>query len=91
MAVLVQRMVPAPASGVAFTADPITGDREVVRVSAIKGLGERLVSMAADADEREVRADWATPLRISEQALSDEHVREVEAGASSVNPTSRPR
>jgi pyruvate,water dikinase len=51
MAVLVQQMVPASASGVAFTADPVTGDRGVVRVNAIKGLGERLVSMTADADE----------------------------------------
>ncbi len=77
MAVLVQQMVPASASGVAFTADPVTGDRDVVRVSAIKGLGERLVSMAADADEWEVRADRATPLRAPEQAISDEQVREV--------------
>ena len=77
MAVLVQQMVPASASGVAFTADPVTGFRDVVRVSAIKGPGERLVSMAADADEWEVRADRATPLRSPEQALSDEHVREV--------------
>ena len=77
MAVLVQQMVPASASGVAFTADPLTGDRDVVRVSAIKGLGERLVSMAADADEWEVRADRVTPLRAPEQALSDRNVCEV--------------
>jgi phosphohistidine swiveling domain-containing protein len=46
-------------------------------VSAIKGLGERVVSMASDADEWEVRADGATPLRSPEQALSEEQVREV--------------
>ena len=77
MAVLVQQMVPASASGVAFTADPVTGNRDVVRVSATMGLGERLVSMAADADEWEVRADRVTPMRTPEQALSEEHVREV--------------
>lgn len=77
MAVLVQQMVPAAASGVAFTADPVTGDRDVVRVSAIKGLGDRLVSMAADADEWEVRADRATLLHGPEQALNREQVREV--------------
>jgi pyruvate,water dikinase len=77
MAVLVQQMVLASASGVAFTADPVTGDRNVVRVSAIKGLGERLVSMAADADEWEVRANRATQLRAPEQALSGEQAREV--------------
>jgi len=44
IAVLVQRMVDADTSGVAFTANPLTGDREEVTISAVRGLGERLVS-----------------------------------------------
>ncbi len=43
-AVILQRMVPAEAAGVAFTADPRTGDRNVVVVEAVAGLGEGLVS-----------------------------------------------
>jgi pyruvate,water dikinase len=43
MAVLVQRLVPAQAAGVVFTANPVTGDREIL-VSAVRGLGDRLVS-----------------------------------------------
>lgn len=44
MAVLVQPMVSALAAGVAFTADPVSGERGVVVVEAIVGVGERLVS-----------------------------------------------
>jgi hypothetical protein len=51
MAVLVQVMVPAEAAGVAFTADPVTGDRGEVLVSAIRGLGERLVGGQATPEE----------------------------------------
>lgn len=44
MAVLVQRLIQADAAGVAFTANPVTGDRTEVVISAVRGLGERLVS-----------------------------------------------
>jgi pyruvate,water dikinase len=50
MAVLVQEMVDAEASGVAFSADPVNGAREIAVVSAVPGLGEALVSGAVDAD-----------------------------------------
>src|SRR5258708_378773 len=40
MAVLVQRMVMADAAGVAFTANPITGDRAETVISAVQGSGE---------------------------------------------------
>jgi len=46
LAVVVQRMVPARASGVAFSADPVTGERQVV-VEAVVGLGDRLMRGAA--------------------------------------------
>jgi pyruvate,water dikinase len=49
-AVLVQRMVDARVSGVAFSADPVTGRRAVAVVSAIPGLGTALVSGEGDAD-----------------------------------------
>ena len=45
MAVLIQRLVDADAAGVAF-ANPITGDRDQVVVSAVRGMGERLVGVA---------------------------------------------
>jgi rifampicin phosphotransferase len=55
MAVLVQRLVQPTAAGVAFSADPVTGDREAVVISAVRGLGERLVSGEAQPDEWSVR------------------------------------
>lgn len=55
MAVIVQRMVPAEASGVLFTADPVTGDRKVACIDAAAGLGEALVSGRINPDAFKVR------------------------------------
>ncbi|MEV0570551.1 rifamycin-inactivating phosphotransferase [Dactylosporangium sp. NPDC050588] len=55
MAVVVQRMVLPEASGVMFTADPVTGDRRSVCVEAVNGLGEALVSGLVNADSYTVR------------------------------------
>ena len=60
MAVLVQRLVPADAAGVAFTANPVTGERSEALVSAVQGLGERLVSGQATPDEWTVKGQEAT-------------------------------
>jgi phosphohistidine swiveling domain-containing protein len=48
--VLVQRMVTAVSSGVAFTVNPITGADEIV-INAGRGLGEALVSGQIEPDE----------------------------------------
>jgi phosphohistidine swiveling domain-containing protein len=53
-AVLVQRMIDAQCAGVAFGADPVTGRRGVVVISAVFGLGTSLVSGESDADVYEV-------------------------------------
>jgi pyruvate,water dikinase len=50
-AVIVQRMVQARAAGVAFSADPVTGRRDRVVLSAITGLGDRLVSGEEDGED----------------------------------------
>ncbi|OLD19717.1 MAG: hypothetical protein AUJ01_05415 [Acidobacteria bacterium 13_1_40CM_3_65_5] len=52
--VLVQRMVPAVTSGVAFTVNPITGADEIV-INAAPGLGEALVSGRVTPDEFRLR------------------------------------
>lgn len=49
-AVLIQRMVDASVSGVAFGADPVTGNPETAVVTSVYGLGTSLVSGACDAD-----------------------------------------
>jgi rifampicin phosphotransferase len=55
MAVVVQRMVFPQASGILFTADPITGNRKIVSVDASFGLGEALVSGLVNPDVYKVR------------------------------------
>ncbi len=49
-AVLVQQMIDADVSGVAFAADPITGSRSTIVISAVFGLGTALVGGDADCD-----------------------------------------
>jgi rifampicin phosphotransferase len=77
LAVLIQRMVPADAAGVAFTADPVTGDRNTVVVSAVRGLGDRLVSGEASPDEWVVRERNATCRRAPHHALDADTVLAV--------------
>ncbi|MGC4829292.1 rifamycin-inactivating phosphotransferase [Micromonospora arida] len=55
MAVVVQQMVFPDASGILFTADPVTGNRKVATVDASFGLGEALVSGLVNPDVFTVR------------------------------------
>jgi phosphoenolpyruvate synthase/pyruvate phosphate dikinase len=55
MAVVVQKMVLPQASGLLFTADPVSGNRKVASIEAVFGLGEALVSGLVNADRYEVR------------------------------------
>lgn len=55
LAVVVQRMVPADAAGVLFTADPVTSDRTTASIEATCGLGDDLVSGRVNADAFTVR------------------------------------
>jgi rifampicin phosphotransferase len=71
MAVLVQELVEADSAGVAFTVNPVTGDRSETVVSAVWGLGERLVSGEAQPDEWVVRDTAARCLRAPEGVLDE--------------------
>ncbi|NWK69230.1 phosphoenolpyruvate synthase [Bacillus paramycoides] len=53
--VVVQRMVFPEASGILFTADPITSNRKVLSIDASFGLGEALVSGLVSADNYKVK------------------------------------
>jgi rifampicin phosphotransferase len=77
MAVLVQVMVAAEAAGVAFTANPLTGDRDQVVITAVRGLGERLVSGQATGDQWIVRHGQASRMRATEQAITADQARQV--------------
>jgi phosphohistidine swiveling domain-containing protein len=59
-AVVVQVMVDARAAGVAFSADPVSGDRDVVVISAITGLADKLVGGEEDGDSYRIGAGGKT-------------------------------
>jgi phosphohistidine swiveling domain-containing protein len=77
MAVLVQVMVAADVAGVAFTANPVTGDRGEVVVTAVQGLGERLVAGEATGDQWVVRDGQARCTRATEQAITADQALQV--------------
>ena len=49
MSVVIQKMVRPSRAGVIFTADPLSGNRDVMVVESVAGLGEELVSGRAEA------------------------------------------
>ncbi|RYD44339.1 MAG: phosphoenolpyruvate synthase, partial [Verrucomicrobiaceae bacterium] len=49
--VLVQRMIVPRCAGVAFSADPVSGNRNAAVVSAVAGTGEKLVSGEVDGED----------------------------------------
>ncbi len=78
-AVIVQRMVAARAAGVAFSADPVSGRRDRIVISATAGLADRLVSGEVDGADYVVErpggkvlasADGAGPLTPDDVAQS---------------------
>ncbi len=77
MAVIVQQMVESVAAGVALTADPINGDRSTCVVTAVRGLGERLVSGEALGDEWSVRGEVTTARRQPEHSIDRRQAAQV--------------
>jgi len=74
MAVLIQKMVQAEAAGVAFSANPVSGDRDEVVIDAVRGLGERLVSGEVSPDEWTVKKGMAECQRAPEEAIPADKV-----------------
>ena len=56
-AVIIQRMVHPQVSGVAFSADPVTGRRDITVVASLYGVGTAIVSGECDADTHHVDRD----------------------------------
>ncbi len=86
-AVILQRMLAPSVSGVAFSADPVSGRRGIAVVAAVRGLGQALVAGDTDADtwrvdregeivERQVMASQPAG---EPPVLSDTQVREIAA------------
>ncbi|MFA6076111.1 MAG: phosphoenolpyruvate synthase [Negativicutes bacterium] len=69
IAVVVQKLVVAEASGVMFTADPVNNDRDTVCIDANFGLGESIVSGTANADHYRV-----TRGKICDKRITVKHI-----------------
>ncbi|MFC5476223.1 PEP/pyruvate-binding domain-containing protein [Paraherbaspirillum soli] len=70
MAVLVMPLLPAQASGIAFTCDPISGRDDQLLIHAHWGLGEALVAGQVDGDEYRLQQNYLDDsLHLIEQRL----------------------
>ncbi|MGW9530615.1 phosphoenolpyruvate synthase [Paenibacillus terrae] len=70
LSVIVQRMVFPQASGILFTADPITSNRKPLSIDASFGLGEALVSGLVSADCYQVQEGEIVDKRIATKKLA---------------------
>ncbi|QOT12039.1 phosphoenolpyruvate synthase [Paenibacillus sp. JNUCC32] len=70
LSVIVQRMVFPQASGILFTADPITSNRKLLSIDASFGLGEALVSGLVSADCYKVQDEVIVDKRIAAKTLA---------------------
>ena len=59
LAVVIQTLIPAEASGILFTANPVTGERDQMLINGTWGLGEAIVGGLVTPDSLVVtKADW---------------------------------
>ncbi|MFD7522138.1 phosphoenolpyruvate synthase [Paenibacillus chitinolyticus] len=70
LSVIVQRMIFPQASGILFTADPITSNRKRLSIDAGLGLGEALVSGLVSADCYQVQEGEVVEKRIATKKLA---------------------
>ncbi|MEC0184650.1 phosphoenolpyruvate synthase [Paenibacillus peoriae] len=70
LSVIVQRMVFPQASGILFTADPITSNRKLLSIDASFGLGEAMVSGLVSADCYKVQEEKIVEKRIATKKLA---------------------
>ncbi|MBC2263822.1 phosphoenolpyruvate synthase [Listeria booriae] len=70
LSVVIQQMVFLSASGILFTADPITGNRKTLSIDASFGLGEALVSGLVSADVYKVQENTIIEKNIATKKLA---------------------
>ncbi len=90
LAVVVQKMVPADAAGVMFTADPVSGVRDELVIAANLGLGEAVVSGLVTPDQFSVQKRG---VRIKHQSIGRREViirSKAGGGTESIIPTGNP-
>ena len=71
--VLIQQMIAPRCAGVAFSADPVSGNRGVAVVSAVPGTGEKLVSGEVDGETWRIDRSHTISARPGNAILSEPH------------------
>ncbi|NWQ42562.1 phosphoenolpyruvate synthase [Bacillus sp. EB106-08-02-XG196] len=86
LSVIVQKMVFPQASGVLFTADPVTSNRKILSIDASFGLGEALVSGLVSPDCYKVQEDKIVDKRIAAKKLAIYGVKEGGTETKQIDP-----
>ncbi|WP_088030006.1 phosphoenolpyruvate synthase, partial [Bacillus mobilis] len=84
--VVIQKMVFPEASGILFTADPVTSNRKVVSIDASFGLGEALVSGLVSADNYKVKEDEIIEAIIATKKIAIYAVKEGGTETKQIDP-----
>ncbi|MFD5260158.1 phosphoenolpyruvate synthase [Bacillus wiedmannii] len=84
--VVVQKMVFPEASGILFTADPVTSNRKVVSIDASFGLGEALVSGLVSADNYKVKEGGITETMIATKKIAIYALKEGGTETKQIDP-----
>jgi phosphohistidine swiveling domain-containing protein len=77
--VLIQRMVPATVSGVAFTIDPVSASADEMVINAAPGLGVAVVDGTVDPDEIRIRKSDGVPTLPPNASLNAAQVGQLSA------------
>ncbi|MEI4828477.1 phosphoenolpyruvate synthase [Bacillus sp. FJAT-53711] len=86
LSVIIQRMVFPQASGILFTADPITSNRKVLSIDASFGLGEALVSGLVSADCYKVQEEKIIDKMIATKKLAIYALKEGGTETQQIDP-----
>lgn len=86
LSVIIQRMIFPQASGILFTADPLTSNRKLLSIDASFGLGEALVSGLVSADCYKVQEDEIVDKMIATKKLATYGLKEGGTETQQINP-----
>ncbi|WP_141993183.1 phosphoenolpyruvate synthase [Bacillus sp. B4EP4a] len=86
LSVIVQRMVFPQASGILFTADPITSNRKLLSIDASFGLGEALVSGLVSPDCYKVKEEEIVDKMIATKKLAIYGLKEGGTETQQIDP-----
>ncbi|MFP3722940.1 phosphoenolpyruvate synthase [Niallia circulans] len=86
LSVIIQRMVFPKASGILFTADPLTSNRKILSIDASFGLGEALVSGLVSADNYKIQENKIVHKKIAAKKLAVTAVKDGGTKTQAINP-----